>query len=253
MRSDGYTKQSERWDKELLHEYQSPDFFCFFLTGSSTSPFVALLTGVGFGFGFLGAGFSDSESTSIGSSASPLFDFDTGFATLAFLGFFFSPSSSSTSTSLLDDAAFFFFVGGASLSPFAFAFAAFFFGPFLSISRSPDASDAVAPPSESELESSVGEPESEEDAWKSSSVLQSFFTCLCVSGWGYHSFGREGGGCFTYRLRCRHRRRLSALHAVPHHRHWRRSASPRLSRHLLRRAVGRHQAPSHFSPALSCL
>ena len=67
------------------YECQSPVFFCFFLAGSSASPFAALVTGFGFGFG-LGAGFSGSESTSIGSSASPPFDFDTGFAALGFLG-----------------------------------------------------------------------------------------------------------------------------------------------------------------------
>src|SRR6266567_5681708 len=115
------------------YECQSPVFFCFFLAGSSAPPFVALLIGVGFGLG-LGAGFSDSESTSIGSSASPPFDFDTGFAALAFLGFFFFSPPSPSSSSSLPDAAFFFFVDG-SLSPFfsedAFAFAPFFFGPLL--------------------------------------------------------------------------------------------------------------------------
>ena len=149
---------------------QSPVFFSFFFAGSSASPFPPLLTGFGFGLGF-GAAFSGSESTSIGSSVLPPFDFDAGFAGLAFFGFSLAASSSSSLLAF----SFFFFVAGA-LSPCladdAFDFD-FFFGPFVIISRSPDASDAVAPPSESDALDSVGEPSSEEDTWKSSSV------CVC--------------------------------------------------------------------------
>ena len=71
----------------------------------------------------------------------------------------FSSSSASLSS---DAAAFAFFLGDA-----------FFFGalplPFAAFvnSRSPLASEAVLPPSSDEL--SVGEPESDPDAWKSSS------------------------------------------------------------------------------------
>ena len=128
--------------------------------------------GLGFGFGF-GAGFSGSESTSIASSESPpffaFFVTDVDCFALAFFAFF-SPSPSSPSSSPPPLAFFFFFVGEAfPLSSPSFAFAlTFFFGPFFTMSRSPDASDAVAPPSSSELDD--GDPSSEEDAWKSSSV-----------------------------------------------------------------------------------
>lgn len=153
---------------------QSPAFFCFFLTGSSSS-FEAFATGFGFGLGLgLGAG---SESTSIVSSASPPF---FGFLTdcccfaLTFFGFFSSSSSPSSLSPPPPPLAFFFFLAGEDFlsSSFDFAFA-FFFGRFFIRSRSPDASEAVAPPSESELDS-LGEPSSEDEAWKSSSVVLFF-------------------------------------------------------------------------------
>ncbi len=154
----GYSNHSMAGTEEVY----SPAFFCFFLAGSSSSPFEAFVMAFGFGFGLgFGAGFSDPESISIASSPSPPF---LGFGlALAFFGLSSLPS--------LSPSAFFFFFFAGDFSPpslavpFAFAFA-FFFG-FI-ISRSPDASDAVAPPSDSELVS-VGEPASEEDASKSSS------------------------------------------------------------------------------------
>ena len=174
--------QGVKGEASEVGKRQSPVFFCFFFTGSSASPFEPLLTGFGFGFGF-GAGFSGSESTSIGSAASPPFGFETGFVALAFFGFSLSPSSPSSPLP-----AFFFFVEGPLSPCLADDAFAFFFGFFVTISRSPDASDAVAPPSESELDSD-GEPSSEEDAWKSSSVT----SYICVCEWkGVSPFGREG-------------------------------------------------------------
>src|SRR5882762_8276985 len=102
--------------------------------------------GFGFGFGF-DAGFSDPESTSIAPSTSPPF---LGFGlALAFPGTSPSPS-------------FFFFFFAGDFAPPSLAVAFTFFLVLFTISRSPDASDAVAPPSEPSLVS-VGEPASEED------------------------------------------------------------------------------------------
>ena len=103
--------------------------------------------GFGLAFGF-------SSSTSIASSSEPFFlGFGFGLGA-AFFGF--SSSSASLSSVALD---FFVDVFFADALPL----------PFLPVkSRSPLASEAVCPPSSSE-DDSVGDPESESDAWKSSS------------------------------------------------------------------------------------
>ena len=120
------------------------------------------------------------------------------------------------------------------------------------MSRSPEASEAVAPPSESELVS-VGEPSSEEDAWKSSSIIVQKKKDTSVR------LSREL--CFlffviiiiAYPLRCHRHRRAPVLRVALRRRRWRRSAFPRPSRLPPQRAAGRHPAPSRSSLGPSCL
>ena len=79
--------------------------------------------------------------------------------TLAFRALFFAGLSASAFFALFAGA---FFLGAALALPLPLPFPAFM------KSRSPDASEAVCPPESDESES-VGEPESESEAWKSSS------------------------------------------------------------------------------------
>jgi hypothetical protein len=90
-----------------------------------------------------------------------------------FAAAFFGLSSSSSSASLSFDFDFFlvFFLGVPSVS-FVFPFTLDFFLAGLVRSRSPLASEAVAAPSFEES-LSLGEPESETDAWKSSTAQTS--------------------------------------------------------------------------------
>jgi hypothetical protein len=119
---------------------------------------------LGFGFG-LGFALGGSSSTSIASPSLSFFFFLVfGFVFgEAFAGL--SPSSASPSLAL----AFFFFgfFGGSPSFALPLLFA-FDLAAFVS-SRSPLASEAVALPSTDES-LSLGEPASEADAWKSSSV-----------------------------------------------------------------------------------
>jgi len=138
-------------------------FLLLLRAGSSSSPFGAFVTGFGFGFGF---GWHGLLVFRVAALLWFLWHgrrlFRLGFLRLLLA---VAVSSSPSSSPAAAAAFFFFFVGEAfPLSSSSFAFAlTFFLGPFFTMSRSPDASDAVAPPSSSELDS-VGEPSSGDDA-----------------------------------------------------------------------------------------